>query len=53
MEEVTIMRIVVRNGFSRDLAHLFLVNLKQAIEYLNSLEGPIQRAPEDDKGFHH
>lgn len=53
MEEVTIMRIVVRNGFSMDLAHLFLMNLKQAVSYLDSLDGPIPHDTKHDNGFHH
>jgi glutamate decarboxylase len=53
MEEVTVMRIVVRNGFSTDLAHLFLMNLKQAIEYLDSVEGSLPHQTKHDNGFHH
>ncbi|WP_195783120.1 glutamate decarboxylase [Priestia megaterium] len=53
MEEITIMRIVVRNGFSRDLAHLFMVNFKQAIEFLNSLDKPVLKDTKYDNGFHH
>ena len=53
MEEITIMRIVVRNGFSRDLAHLLLINLKQAVEFLNSLDRPIKKDSKYDNGFHH
>ncbi|MCM3571145.1 glutamate decarboxylase [Neobacillus mesonae] len=41
MENITIMRVVVRNGFSMNLAHLFLKNLKQAVTFLDSLENPI------------
>ncbi|OZT11516.1 glutamate decarboxylase [Priestia aryabhattai] len=53
MEGITIMRIVVRNGFSRDLAHLLLINLKQAVEFLNSLDRPIKKDSKYDNGFHH
>lgn len=53
MEEVTIMRIVVRNGFSMDLAQLFLMNLKQAVSYLDSMDGPIPHDTKHDNGFHH
>ncbi|WP_313428683.1 glutamate decarboxylase [Siminovitchia terrae] len=41
MENVTIMRVVVRNGFSMNLAHMFLKNFKQAVSSLDSLESPI------------
>ncbi|WML23827.1 glutamate decarboxylase [Neobacillus sp. OS1-33] len=53
MEEVTIMRVVVRNGFSMDLAHLFLMNLKQAVAFLDSLDGPMPHDTKCDNGFHH
>ncbi|MEI4831660.1 glutamate decarboxylase [Bacillus sp. FJAT-53711] len=53
MEEVTIMRVVVRNGFSMDLAHLFLGNLKQAVAFLDSLDGPMPHDTKCDNGFHH
>ncbi|GMA61325.1 glutamate decarboxylase [Alicyclobacillus fastidiosus] len=53
MEDVTIMRVVVRNGFSMDLAHLFLMNLKQAVTYLDSLDGPMPHQTKKDNGFHH
>jgi glutamate decarboxylase len=53
MEDVTIMRVVVRNGFSMDLAHLFLMNFKQTVTYLDSLDGPIPHDTKYDNGFHH
>ncbi|WJV19727.1 glutamate decarboxylase [Rossellomorea marisflavi] len=53
METVTIMRVVVRNGFSMDLAHLFLVNLKQAVAFLDTLDAPMPHDTKYDNGFHH
>jgi glutamate decarboxylase len=53
MENVTIMRVVVRNGFSVDLAHLFLMNLKQAVSFLESLDGPTPHDTNCDNCFHH
>lgn len=53
MEDVTIMRIVVRNGFSMDFAHLFLMNLKEAVGYLDSLEGAMPHESMKDNGYHH
>ena len=41
MEDVTIMRIVVRNGFSMEMAQFFLMNLMQAVSFLDSQVGPI------------
>ncbi|MGG0290709.1 glutamate decarboxylase [Bacillus pacificus] len=53
MESVTIMRVVVRNGFSMDLAHLFLRNLKQTVAFLDSLDGPMPHDTKCNNGFHH
>lgn len=53
MEDVTVMRVVVRNGFSMDLAHLFLTNLKESVGYLDSLDGPMPHETKKDNGFHH
>jgi glutamate decarboxylase len=53
MENITIMRVVVRNGFSMDLAYLFLMDLKQAVSYMDSLDGPIPHDTKYDNGFHH
>lgn len=52
LEDVTVMRVVVRNGFSMDLAHLFLMNLKQAVTYLDFSDGHTHGSKEDS-GFHH
>ncbi|PGS79404.1 glutamate decarboxylase [Bacillus cereus] len=52
-ETVTIMRVVVRNGFSMDLAYLFLKNLKQTVTFLDSLDGPMPHDTKYDNGFHH
>ncbi len=53
MEDVTIMRVVVRNSFSMDLAHLLLEDIRRAIGILD--EGGISRTADasDDKPFHH
>ncbi|PWA09067.1 glutamate decarboxylase [Pueribacillus theae] len=53
MENVTVMRVVIRNGFSMNLAHLFLMNLIQAVSFLNSLDRPIPHDPKRDISFHH
>lgn len=53
MTDVTIMRVVVRNGFSMDLAHLFLEDLKQSVAYLESLDGPMPHTKESHASFHH
>ena len=53
MENVTIMRVVVRNGFSMELAQFFLLNLLQAVSFLDSLEGPMNHQTKGDHSFHH
>lgn len=53
MTDVTIMRVVVRNGFSMDLAHLFLADLKQSVAFLNSLDGPMPHTDQTSTAFHH
>ena len=53
MQEVTIMRIVVRNGFSMDMAHLFLGNLKEAVKFLDSTAGKLPQEPRQINSFRH
>jgi glutamate decarboxylase len=53
MEHITIMRVVVRNEFSIDLAHFFLKNLIQSVSFLDSLESPLPHDTEEDFGIHH
>jgi glutamate decarboxylase len=52
MENVTIMRVVVRNGFSMELAQYFLMNLLQAVAFLDSLDAPINHT-KGVNSFHH
>src|SRR3954451_18796884 len=51
-EDLVVLRIVVRNGFSHDMAELFLRDLDAACDWLNDLDGPMpsEKAPEV---FHH
>jgi len=51
LEDMAVLRVVVRNGFSRDLAALFVGDLGRVIE---RFEAP-RRRPDDDTrtGFHH
>ena len=52
LDDITVQRIVVRNGFSHDLADAFLADLKAEVDYLDALSGPmpsLRQAP----GFHH
>ena len=53
LEDTTIMRVVVRNSFSMDLARLFLDDLKRAVSHLQSLDGRLARVEESQTAFHH
>ena len=50
-EDLAVLRVVVRNGFSRDLAELLLADLGRAVETLGR-EGGRQRGKEATS-FHH
>ena len=51
-EDLAVLRVVVRNGFSHDMAELFLRDLHQAIEWLDDLSGPMPREQQPST-FHH
>ena len=50
-EDIAALRIVVRNGFTHDLAELLLDDLRRALPVLERLERPL-RGPES-AGFEH
>ena len=52
LEHQAVLRIVVRNGFSRDLADLLLADLQRDLEHLGKLQHPLPQAPDRDR-FHH
>ena len=47
-----VQRVVVRNGFSHDLAHAFLDDLRCEVDHLNALTAPMP-AITRQSGFHH
>ena len=49
---VTVQRIVVRNGFSHDLAESFLKDLKACVAHLDNLQAPMP-SEAHVSGFHH
>jgi glutamate decarboxylase len=51
LEDVHVLRVVVRNGFGRDLAHSFVADLARAVERLEDGGGRVD--PGDRAGFHH
>jgi len=52
LEKEAVLRIVVRNGFSRDLADLLLVDLKRELEHFGRLREALPERPDRDN-FHH
>jgi glutamate decarboxylase len=50
-EDLHVLRVVVRNGFSRDLADLFLGDVERLLPKLGKQAKPF--AGEDATGFHH
>jgi glutamate decarboxylase len=50
--DLAVLRVVVRNGFSHDMAELFLRDLRAAVDYLDDLAAPMPRE-QQPAGFHH
>ncbi len=53
LTNLTVQRIVVRNGVSRDLADLLLGAIKDGVQFLDSLDGPMPKTARRGAGFHH
>jgi glutamate decarboxylase len=51
-EDLAVLRIVVRNGFSHDMAELFLRDVRTSIEWLDDLQSPMPHEGQPT-GFHH
>jgi glutamate decarboxylase len=51
-QDLAALRIVIRNGFSHDLADLLIGDLRRHIDYLDKLPAPLPRAA-DGHGFRH
>ena len=52
-QEITVQRILVRHGVSRDLADLLLENIRQALACFESHPGQLSLSGEEASGFHH
>jgi glutamate decarboxylase len=53
-EDLAVLRVVVRAGFTRDMADLFLGSLRKQTASLEALEGPMpQRSREEAESFKH
>jgi glutamate decarboxylase len=53
LSDITVQRVVVRNGLSMDLADALLDDIAAAVEYLDGLDGPLPREGRKTMGFHH
>jgi glutamate decarboxylase len=53
LPDVAGLRVVVRNGFSRDMAELFLADLARATEFLESLSVKLPHDPSHTESFRH
>jgi glutamate decarboxylase len=53
MSDITVQRIVVRNGVSLDLADYLLENIRDAVAFLESLTSPMPREHRTTKSYHH
>jgi glutamate decarboxylase len=51
-DDLAVLRVVVRNGFSHDMAELFLRDLRTAIGWLDDLQSPMPREVHAST-FHH
>ena len=51
-DDLAVLRVVVRNGFSHDMAELFLRDVRNAVEWLDDLEAPMPHHAQPS-GFHH
>ena len=53
LSDLTVQRIVVRNGLSHDLADKLLADIKTEVDFLESLNGPMPRDEPVTKQFIH
>jgi glutamate decarboxylase len=51
-EDLAVLRVVVRNGFSHDMAELFLRDLRAGLRWLDDLASPMPHEVQPS-GFHH
>ncbi|MGX5819735.1 glutamate decarboxylase [Chitinophaga lutea] len=53
MDNITIQRILVRHGFSRDMASLFINDFKRSIEYFKAHPVSSHATQKESGGYHH
>jgi glutamate decarboxylase len=52
-EDLSILRVVVRNGLSHDMADMFLADLQTALDWFDSLDAPMPHADVAPQAFKH
>ena len=52
-EDLAILRIVVRNGLSHDMADMFLADLQKSLDWFDSLDAPMPHTRDTRKAFSH
>jgi glutamate decarboxylase len=52
LEDVSVIRIVIRNGFSHDMGRFLIRDLQRSVEFFDGLDGPMPRM-ESTETFHH
>jgi glutamate decarboxylase len=53
LQDLSVLRIVIRVGMNHELADLLIRHLRDETEYLESLEGPLPRPRPDHQAFAH
>ncbi len=53
LSDLTVQRIVVRNGLSMDLADALLDQITDSVKYLEGLDGPLPKEGRRTTAFHH
>ncbi|HEX9064204.1 MAG TPA: glutamate decarboxylase [Streptosporangiaceae bacterium] len=53
LSDLTVQRVVVRNGLSLDLADALLDHIVDSVKYLEGLEGPLPKEGRRTTTFHH
>jgi glutamate decarboxylase len=52
-DDIVALRVVVKNGFTHDLADFLVTDLKGVVEFLEKLDHPLPDDPGAQGGFHH
>lgn len=53
MEDMTVMRVVFRNGMSIDLSRILVDDMIESLRFLDALPAPVPRIAEPAIAFHH